>query len=89
MIVTSSQLPKIMTCIPYSNVYFWFSSWGSSINDVTPKFQFFDPPPSPCHPTSPLTQQPLRGDIIPGSTPPSPSILMYIPLFSKINPKFT
>ena len=27
---------------------------GPSINDVTPKFGFFDPPPSPCHPMSPL-----------------------------------
>ena len=31
-----------------------FSFKGPSINDVTPKFGFFDPPPSPCHPMSPL-----------------------------------
>ena len=31
--------------------YFQTSSKGSSINDVTPNFQFFDPPPSPCHPS--------------------------------------
>ena len=30
----------------------------SSMNDIIPKFQFFDPPPSPCHPFS--LYNPLR-----------------------------
>ena len=36
---------------------------GPSINDVTPKIGFFDPPPSLCHPMSPLAPLPLRGDV--------------------------
>ena len=35
-----------------------YCSMGPSMNDITPKFQLFDHPPSPCHPMSPLTIYP-------------------------------
>ena len=39
---------------------------GPSINDVTPKIGLCYPPPSLCHPMSPLTLLPLkRGDVTP------------------------
>ena len=41
-------------------VYLSTLHMGPSINDVTPNFQFFDHPPSPCHPASPMALQPLE-----------------------------
>ena len=65
-------------------IYFWWYPLGSSINDVTPKFRFFDPPPSPCHPMSPLPHQPPWGDITSGfnNLPPPPPIHWNAPLLA-------
>ena len=54
----------------YSQQGLCMYSKGPSINDVTPIFQFFDPPPSPCHPSYALKITPNCQFLYP---PPSPS----------------